>query len=104
MAPGVFPQMLTKVGPGPGLGKMGSIYFLDKHLRSISYVPDPVLSRVNAVPGFSTILSSTEEIFSDLPVGAEHIILAACPQFRSQHGTPTANSVGQGVAKEALFP
>lgn len=54
---------------------------------------------------FNLILSSTEEIFSDLPIGVGYIILAACPQFRSQHGTPTANSVGQGVAREgALFP
>ena len=196
----LFPQMLTKAGPRPGLGKMGGIYFLDKHVWSISYVPEkamaphsgtlawkipwtekpgrlqslgslrvktrlsdftftfhfhalekamaptpvflpgefqgrgslvgcrlwgrtesdtteatwqqqqqlctrPCAEQGQCSPGFSTILSSTEEIFSDLPVGSKHIILAACPQFPSQDGTPTANSGGQGVTREGpLFP
>ena len=46
----LFSGMPTKAGPRPGLGQMGSIYSLDKHLRSNSYSPDPVLSRTNAVP------------------------------------------------------
>ena len=40
----LFPQMLTKPGPGPGLGKMGGIYVLDKHLWSISYVPEKAMA------------------------------------------------------------
>lgn len=48
----LFSGMPTKAGPRPGLGQMGSIYSLDKHLRSISYSPGPVLSRTNAVPDF----------------------------------------------------